>query len=99
MSIKEQIYAEIERLLEFDKTVKTNYYIGRRDAEMEILAFLDTIEAESPEGLEQIEGKIILSHGQKVIEHNSQFGIQETSFPNIDVFSVGDEVIITAERK
>lgn len=53
MNIKETIRAKIERMLEFDKDVKTNYYIGRRDAEMEILALFDTLPEQPVEGVEE----------------------------------------------
>lgn len=54
MNTIETIRAKIERLLEFDKEVKTDYYIGRRDAKIEILAILDTLpEQPAGKGLEK----------------------------------------------
>lgn len=45
----DRLRAEIEQLLEFDGTVKTDYYIGKRDAELVILSFLDSLQQEQPE--------------------------------------------------
>ena len=44
----EQIKAKIERLFELDGTIKTDYYMGRRDAEKEIREFIESIEKEQP---------------------------------------------------
>ena len=44
----DRLRAEIEQLLEFDGTVKTDYYIGKRDAELVILSFLDSLQQEQP---------------------------------------------------
>lgn len=44
-----RLRAKIEQLLEFDGTVKTDYYIGKRDAELVILSFLDSLQQEQPE--------------------------------------------------
>lgn len=49
MTNTELIRQEIERLLKFDREVKTDYYIGRRDAEKEILDFIDSLQHEQPE--------------------------------------------------
>ena len=37
------IRAEIERMLAFDGSVSTSYYIGKRDAERELKAFIDSL--------------------------------------------------------
>ena len=34
---------EVERMLTFDGSVSTSYYIGKRDAEREIKAFIDSL--------------------------------------------------------
>ena len=45
---------EIERMLTFDGSVSTSYYIGKRDAERELKAFIDSIQDE-PTPLEKCE--------------------------------------------
>ena len=84
----QKIRAEIERRI-------TDNTFGAKLELIDILAWLDTLEEEPVEDLkEAVEGEVILSHGQKVIEHKGSVGIQESSFPNMNGFSVGDKVFI-----
>lgn len=47
-----------------------------------------------------IPGKVVISHGEKVIEHPSRHGLTESSFPDhvADAFSIGEEVNITISK-
>ena len=45
----DRLRAKIKNSLEFDERIQTNFYIGRRDAERNILALLDSLQQEQPE--------------------------------------------------
>lgn len=67
----DRLRARIEQLLEFDGTVKTDYYIGKRDAELVILSFLDSLQQEQPEvDLEQFDKDVTKIWGRCAAEPN-----------------------------
>ena len=67
-----RLRAKIEQLLEFDGTVKTDYYIGKRDAELVILSFLDSLQQEQPEvDLEREVEKYLLDNADFVTKSTS----------------------------
>jgi len=45
----DRLRARIEKYLTFDNNIDTAFYIGRRDAERSILAFIDSLPQEQPE--------------------------------------------------
>ena len=68
----DRLRAEIEQLLEFDGTVKTDYYIGKRDAELVILSFLDSLQQKLPEvNLEKEVEKYLLDNADFVTKSTS----------------------------
>lgn len=45
------------------------------------------------------DGEVIISHGNKTIEHRSRHGIQETTIPGVDIFDIGDKVVVQIRKK
>lgn len=46
-----------------------------------------------------IDGEVIISHGNKTIEHRSRHGIQETTIPGLDILDIGDKVVVQIRKK
>ena len=46
-----------------------------------------------------VDGEVVISHGNKTIEHRGRYGIQETTTPGIDVFNVGDKVVVQIRKR